>query len=81
MKISFNPSMPQTNNIAQSQNKHNSNISFQRRYYEAEGFQYFENEIEKKSRGIGKLIAMCLGSILLPVVGMSSFNLNATKTK
>ena len=59
----------------------NSNISFQRRYYEAEGFQYFENEIEKKSRGIGKLIAMCLGSILLPVVGMSSFNLNATKTK
>lgn len=49
MKISFNPSMPQTNNIAQSQNKHNSNISFQRRYYEAEGFQYFKTKLKRKA--------------------------------
>ena len=66
MKINLNPAMPQTNNVAKSQNKHNNIISFQ---------GGFETKTAAKHLNIGKYIALGLGGVLLSIGGASSFKI------
>ena len=66
MKINLNPAMPQTNNIAKSQNKRNNSISFQRG---------FETKAAAKHLNIGKYIALGLGGVLLTISGANSFKI------